>query len=178
VALNPVGGFPSPKHASSRRRLACDGKTVRGTLSPPAPDQRELRRWWRSRRRESCIVLAQHAVPDQGHEMTLEATLVTPTQVQGRIVTADALQTQSTWCADMHRFGGYDVLQASANQPPLAEDGRRFFTEPPLDCRAWRQARPWSKGHGRLERRELVASTDLNEWLAATWPGVEQVVCV
>ncbi len=29
-----------------------------------------------------------------------------------------------------------------------------------------------------MERRELVASTELNEWLAATWPGVEQVFCI
>lgn len=29
-----------------------------------------------------------------------------------------------------------------------------------------------------MERRELVASTELNEWLAATWPAVEQVFCI
>jgi hypothetical protein len=127
---------------------------------------------------QTGIVLAQHAVPDKGNEMTLEATLLTPTQVEGRIVTADALHTQRTCCADIHRFGGSDVLQASANQPTLEEEVRLFFTEPPPDGRDWRQACTCSKGHGRLERRELVASTELNEWLAATWPGVEQVFCV
>ena len=50
--------------------------------------------------------------------------------------------------------------------------------EPPPDCRDWRQAHTWNKGHGRLELRELVASTELNEWLAATWPGVGQVFWV
>src|SRR5215831_7177231 len=129
-------------------------------------------------RREMRVVLAQQAVPDKGNEITVEAVLLTPTQVAGRIVTADALHTQRTCCADIHRFGGYYVLLAKANQPTLEEDVRLFFTEPPPDCRDWRQARTCSKGHGRLERRELVASTELNEWLAATWPGVEQVFCL
>lgn len=55
---------------------------------------------------------------------------------------------------------------------------RLFFTEPPPDCRDWRQGHTWSKGHGRLERRELVASTELKEFLAIAWPGVEQVFCL
>jgi predicted transposase YbfD/YdcC len=55
---------------------------------------------------------------------------------------------------------------------------RLFFTEPPSDCRDWRQTHTWNKGHGRLEQRELVASTELNEFLATAWPGVEQVFCL
>lgn len=104
--------------------------------------------------------------------------LLTPTQVKERIVTADALHPQKTCCAAIHRFGGYYVLLAKANQPTLEEDLRLFFAEPPVDCRDWRQARICSKGHGRLERRELVASTELNEWLASDWPGVAQVFCL
>ena len=125
---------------------------------------------------QTGVVLAQQAVPDKGNAITVEAVLLTPTQVAGRIVTADAMHTQRTCCADIHRFGGYYVLFAKANQPT---DGGRICgssgAEPPPDCRDWRQARTWSKGHGRLELRELVASTELNEWLAAAWPGVEQV---
>ena len=37
------------------------------------------------------------------------------------------------------------------------------------------QARAVDKGHGRLEIRELVASTELNEFLADKWTGVAQV---
>src|SRR5215472_13639350 len=83
-----------------------------------------------------------------------------------------------TCCAAIHHFGGYYVLLAKATQPTLEEDLRLFFSEPPLDCRDWRLAHTCSKGHGRVERRELIASTELNEWLAAAWPGVEQVFCI
>lgn len=156
------------------RQVALDGKTLRGTLAHAAPDQRSqhLVALYET---QTGVVLAQQAVPDKANEITLEAPLLTPTQVQGRIVTADAMHTQRTCCADIHRFGGYYVLLAKANQPTLEEDLRLFFSEPPVDCRDWRQACTWNKGHGRLERRDLVASTELNEWLAATWPGVAQV---
>jgi predicted transposase YbfD/YdcC len=166
-----------PEVREQHLQVALDGKTLRGTLAHTAPDQRS-QHVVALYETQTGIVLAQQAVPDKGNEITLEATLLTPTQVAGRIVTADAMHTQRTCCADIHRFGGYYVLLAKANQPTLEEDLRLFFTEPPLDCRDWRQAQTCSKGHGRLERRELVASTELNEFLAATWPGVEQVFCL
>jgi hypothetical protein len=55
------------------------------------------------------------------------------------------------------------------------EDLRLFFSEPPVDCRDWRTASTCNKGHGRLERRELVATTELNDLLARTWTCVAQV---
>src|SRR5262249_28465213 len=58
------------------------------------------------------------------------------------------------------------------------EDLRLFFTEPPPDCRDWREAATCNKGHGRLEQRALIATTELNEFLASTWPGVAQVFCL
>jgi predicted transposase YbfD/YdcC len=156
------------------QQVALDGKTLRGTLGHAAPDQgsHHLVALYET---QTGIVLDQQAVPDKGNEITLETALLTPTQIAGRIVTADAMHTQKTCCADIHRFGGYYVLFAKANQPTLEEDLRLFFTEPPPDCRDWRHAQTCAKGHGRLERRELVASTELNEWLATTWTGVEQV---
>jgi predicted transposase YbfD/YdcC len=161
----------------SHPQVALDGKTLRGTLGHAAPDQgsQHLVALYET---QTGIVLDQQAVPDKANEITLEATLLTPTQIAGRIVTADAMHTQRTCCADIHRFGGYYVFLAKANQPTLEEDLRLFFAEPPADCRDWRQAQTWAKGHGRLERRELVASTELNEFLGATWPGVEQVFCL
>lgn len=174
---NPVVYSLNQQHASGIRRLAFDGKTLRGTLAHAAPDQRSqhLVSLYET---QTGVVLAEPPVPDKGNEISVEAALLTPMLVQGRIVTADAMHTQRTCCADIHRFGGYYVLLAKANQPTLEEDLRLFFSEPPLDCRDWRLAHTCSKGHGRVERRELIASTELNEWLAATWPGVEQVFCI
>ena len=95
--------------------------------------------------------------------------------VKGRIISADALHTQHAFCFSVTRWDGDYVLIAKDNQPTLADDLRLFFTEPPVDCRDWRTARTVDKGHGRLEIRELVASTELNEFLAGQWAGIAQV---
>lgn len=178
-ALRRCGNEPSrllsqPEARAQHMQVVLDGKTLRGTLGHAAPDQpsRHLVTLYEA---QTGVVLAQQAVPDKGNEITVEATLLTSAHVHGRILTADAMHTQRACCANITRFGGDYVLFAKANQPTLEEDLRLFFSEPPPDCRDWRQAQTWNKGHGRLERRELIASTELNEFLASSWPGVEQV---
>jgi predicted transposase YbfD/YdcC len=181
-AARRCGAAPSrllaqPEAKARHLQVALDGKTLRGTLAHAAPDQRS-QHVVALYETQTGIVLAQQAVPDKGNEITLEAVLLTPTRVAGRIVTADAMHTQRRCCAQILRCGGDYVLFAKANQRALEEDLRLFFSEPPPDCRDWRQAETCTKGHGRLERRELIASTELNEFLASTWPGVEQVFCL
>lgn len=125
--------------------MALDGKTLRGTLEHAATDQRS----WHLvalYETQTGIVLAQQAVPDKSHELTLEATLLTPSQVQGRIVTADALHTQRSCCADIHRFGGYYVLLAKANQPT---DGERICAS---FSRSLRSIAATGGRHGRVTR--------------------------
>jgi hypothetical protein len=67
------------------------------------------------------------------------------------------------------------VLIAKGNQALLRDDLQLFFSEPPADCRDWRTARTVDTGHGRLEIREVVVSTELNDFLAREWTGVAQV---
>jgi len=85
------------------------------------------------------------------------------------------LHTQRVFCQSVTRWEGDYILIVKANQPTLQEDVRLFFTEPPADCRDWRTARTCDKGHGRRELREVVASTELNDFLAHQWAGVAQV---
>src|SRR5262249_20514293 len=67
------------------------------------------------------------------------------------------------------------LLFAKGNQSTLQQDLQLFFREPPVDCRDWRTASTVEKGHGRTQMREIEVSTELNDFLATTWPGVAQV---
>jgi hypothetical protein len=96
--------------------------------------------------------------------------LLTPAFIKGRICTLDAMHTQAEMCTKMERYGGTYVLIAKENQSTLAA----FFTDPPVDWQSQR-AETWHTGHGRLEHRQIMCSTDLNEWFAKRWPGVAQV---
>lgn len=127
---------------------------------------------------QTGILLKEQVVGDKQNELSVVSEFLTPLWVQGRIISADALHTQHTFCTSVTLGGGFYLLLAKGNQSTLAEDLRLFFTEPPADCRDWRTARICTKGHGRLEIRTLVASTELNDFLAGQWTGIQQVFCL
>ncbi len=121
------------------------------------------------------MLLKEQVTGEKPNELSIVSEFLTPLWVQGRILTADALHTQHAFCLRVTRWGGDYVLIAKGKHPTLAQDLRLFFAEPPADCRDWRTARTIDKGHGRLELRELVGSSELNAFLGQEWAGVAQV---
>ncbi len=154
--------------------VALDGKTLRGTLSHEAADQRKMHQV-ALYETGTGLVLKEQVVGEKENELSIVSQFLTPVWVKGRIISADARPTQHTFCSDVTHGGGYFLLVAKGNQPTLRDDLQLFFSEPPADCQDWRTARTVDKGHGRLEIREVVASTELNEFLADKWTGVAQV---
>lgn len=121
------------------------------------------------------LLLKEQVTGEKQNELSIVSEFLTPLWVKGRILSADALHTQRLFCTRVRRWEGHYVLIAKGNQATLHDDLQLFFREPPADCRDWRTARTVDKGHGRLEVRELVATTELNEFLAGMWTGVAQV---
>src|SRR6266705_266676 len=154
--------------------VALDGKTLRGTLGHEAIDQRKMHQL-ALYETGTGLVLKEQVVGDKENELSIVSQFLTPVWVKGRIISADARPTQHTFCSDVTHGGGYFLLVAKGNQPTLRDDLQLFFSEPPADCQDWRTARTVDKGHGRLEIREVVASTELNEFLADKWTGIAQV---
>jgi hypothetical protein len=85
------------------------------------------------------------------------------------------MHTQKNWCRQVIRAGGDYLLIAKNNQATLREDLVLFLDDPEADRRCWHTARTCNKGHGRLEKRTLVATTESNEFLARDWTEVGQV---
>ncbi len=154
--------------------VALDGKTLRGTLGHAAADQKKMHQLTLYDT-QTGVLLKEQVTGEKQNELSIVSQFLTPVLVKGRIISADALHTQHAFCFSVTRWDGDFVLIAKDNQPTLADDLRLFFSEPPHDCRDWRTARTVNKGHGRLEIRELVASTELNEFLGGQWAGVAQV---
>ncbi len=124
---------------------------------------------------QTGVILKEQVTGEKQNELSIVSQFLTPLLVKGRIISADALHTQHAFCLSVTRWDGDYVLIAKGNQPILRDDLQLFFSEPPADCRDWRTARTVDKGHGRLEIRELVATTELNDFLAGQWAGVAQV---
>ena len=62
-------------------------------------------------------------------------------------------------------------MTVKENQPGLYADLELLFNRQPGPDQDLRQTVQNSKGHGRLETRTLLASTDLNHYLL--WPGLK-----
>ena len=56
----------------------------------------------------------------------------------------------------------------------MYEDLADFFEDPDAEREEWHYAKSVQKKHGRLEVRELWASTQMNEWFETEWAGIAQ----
>jgi predicted transposase YbfD/YdcC len=157
--------------------VVLDGKTLRGTQQHLADDQKKMHHV-NLYEAKTGVVLKEHMVPEKEGELTRMKAFLTPLLLQGRIISADALYTQKSFCQQVIASGGDYLLFAKGNQPTLLEDLRLFFDEPPLDCLDWRTDSMTDKGHGRLTHRLIQVSTELNEFLARDWYGVGQIFCL
>jgi predicted transposase YbfD/YdcC len=157
-----------------QNHVALDGKTLRGTQQHQAEDQKKMHQVNLYETRTG-VILKEQIVADKESEQSRVEEFFIPLYVKGRVLSADALHTHASVCASITASGGDYVLFAKGNQSTLKDDLHLFFREPPLDCRDWRTAETTNAGHGRVEQRSLIASNDLNDFLAATWPGVGQV---
>jgi len=162
------------REAAEQEHDVLDGKTLRGPQQHLAADQKKVHHL-NLYEAKTGIVLKEARVEEKAGELTHLNLFLTPVLLAGRIISADALFTQRSFCQQVLAAGADYLLVVKLNQPTLHEDVALFFQDPPVDCLDWRTANTWNKGHGRLENRFLWASTELNDFLARDWPGVGQV---
>jgi predicted transposase YbfD/YdcC len=160
--------------------VAIDGKAQRGRLrfATTGCPVHALRAFCH----DSGIVLAHEPIEaglDKAEaELTVAPSLLARIAGPGRVLTGDALFCHRGLCQQVLTAGGAYLLLVKANQETLSGDIALLFDPPaavpaaPLTDR--RVVRTVESGHGRtLERRELLASTDLGGYL--DWPGARQV---
>lgn len=162
------------REAGQQHHIAVDGKTLRGTQHHVAEDQKKVHQTTMYEVHTGVIIKEQVAQEKEGEQSRI-GELLQPQWVKGRTVSADALHTHASVCVRIVASAGDYLLFAKGNQPTLKEDVQLLFSEPPRDCRDWREGETLNKGHGRREVRTLVARTELNDFLQGAWPGVAQV---
>ena len=162
------------KHEETSTHVALDGKTLRGTLKHESEDQPSVH-LLSLYECSSGIVLTQRAVKSKENEISATAALVHPALVKGRIVSTDAIHTQKKWCACVHVFDGYYLTIVKLNHPEMYQDLADFFDDPDAEQEEWQYSKSVQKAHGRLEQRELWASTQMNDWFETEWAGIAQV---
>lgn len=90
--------------------------------------------------------------------------------LQGLVVTGDALFTQRELCRQIVEQGGDFMFTVKGNQPTLLDDISTLFADPPIRPKVVVER----NRHGdRQEVRKLEASAALNEY--SDWPYLAQV---
>lgn len=153
--------------------IALDGKTVRGSydrdadvLEAEGEAQAPLHvvSAWATEQR---LVLAQEVVGAKTNEITALPELLDVLELNGCLVTIDAIGTQRTIAEQITGQGADYVLALKSNHPRLYEDVRTFFEEATeRDFRGIEHDadRHVDGGHGRIEVRRCWATGDID------WP--------
>lgn len=110
---------------------------------------------------EARLVLGQAAVPEGGNEITAARSLLGLFDLQGMLVTGDAIHCQSETAAVIKERGGDWLFALKANRPQVLAEVERFFADPatPVERHVTTDA-----DHGRIEVRRHALSRDV-AWL-------------
>lgn len=166
--------------------VAVDGKARRGQLQfePSGPGGSCTIHDVEAFCHDIGVVLAQLALDNQGGEAELSGAsqLLDCISWQGRILTGDALYCQVNLCSAVLADGGDYLVVVKGNQPELLGELELLFEAEEMQSAAqakrtqfdYRRASTIDKGHGRIEERVGIASSELA--LYSRWPGLSQVV--
>ena len=157
--------------------LSMDGKTVRGTI--PGRETRGTHLLAIYVPREG-LVLAQAKVDRKENEIVVAPHLLRQVNLAGTIVIADAMHTQKAMCSQVIEASGDYVLTAKDNQLRTRWAIEKLFTHEVCNLQKgaslskdFRMTAKVEKRHGRLEKRTIMTSTLLNDYL--DWPSLAQV---
>jgi predicted transposase YbfD/YdcC len=162
---------PSERHV----HLAVDGKALRGTGKQLYGGEEPQKQVLHVYEVHTGIVLQQCPIAQEHNEVSTLKPLLTEVLCKGRIVTADAAQSYHEFGRLVQRAGGDVVIFIKGNTPVTQADLELFFEDTQADRGTWQSFEQIEKGHGRLERRQITTSPDLNDYLHRDWGEVGQV---
>jgi predicted transposase YbfD/YdcC len=157
-------------------QIALDGKTLRGTV---AAEQTRGLHLLAAYLPAEGVVLMQVEVAGHTNEIPRAPHVLKVLDLQGKIVTGDALLAQRTLSTLIVEAGGDYLWTVKDNQPQLRRDVEQLFqaetclpgTSPVItDVRTTQVV---DKSHGRLTIRRLTACSLLRE--SSDWPYLQQV---
>jgi predicted transposase YbfD/YdcC len=166
--------------ATLGRLVALDGKTIRRSFDAAAGQSalHMISAWCESNQ----TVLGQIVTAAKSNEITAIPQLLELLDLEGAVVTTDAMGCQKAIAEKIITCGADYVLQVKGNHPHLEQELEKLFAE----CRrgdpyaaAHEYAEDVDKGHGRIETRRCWMTTDV-AWLpgGAAWASLGSLVCV
>jgi predicted transposase YbfD/YdcC len=167
--LRAVAGLAGLAH------IAIDGKSLRGSAHGKLGALHLVSAW----ATKAHVSLGQVAVEGQGNEITAIPKLLELLDLDGALVTIDAIGCQKGIAKKIIDRGGDYVLVVKANQEGLLQDIQQTVTQAldgELPAGQVRQCTTTDRGHGRSEQRHCVIIEDLRGiGERAAWPQLRVV---
>lgn len=167
--LRDVAGLAGVEH------IAIDGKTLRGSGNSKLGALHVVSAW----ATQAQVSLGQVAVEGKGNEITAIPMLLQMLDLDGALVTIDAIGCQKSIAKKILDRGGDYVLVVKANQERLMSDIQKTVTKAldgELPAGQVRQCTTTEHGHGRVEERGCVIVEDVSGIRDRTaWPHLRTV---
>ncbi len=167
-----------PLNVSGGRLVNIDGKTIRGSgaYAERQSSFHVLSAWVH----EHNMVLGQLDVDGKSNEITAIPELLDMIDIQGDIVTIDAMGCQKDIAAKIRSKEADYVLAVKGNHSTLYEDIQDYFAwaqREPEKLASYRWVGEIEKDHGRIERREVTTITNV-EWLrrVGEWKDLTTII--
>jgi predicted transposase YbfD/YdcC len=157
--------------SNRRKHYALDGKTVRNS---GIERSFHIVTAWLSGHK---ISMGQITVDKKSNEITAMPKLLSALDINGAVITSDAMGCQHELCSLIIKKGGDYIIAVKENQPTLyhnvvAQVEENFES-------AYSQCTTNEKGHGRIETRTcLVMEKNEEDFNFKNWPGLKTLICV
>ena len=158
------------KRSKGRQRIVVlDGKSLRGVAWKVDETQLHILNAWDATEE---LFLGQITVGEKTNEITAAPLLLEQLEIEGAVITVDALMTQTAIASVIKRKRGDYVMALKGNQGTLHENVSLYFSamQEGMSC-----ARSVEKNRGKLEIRTCTkASAD---WLEekSSWEGLKNL---
>lgn len=147
--------------------ISLDGKTIRHSGSDKA--LHIVSAWCHNNK----MVFGQEKVHEKSNEITAIPKVLSLLDLQGKVITIDAMGAQRSICEHIIKGQGNYVIALKGNQGTLHKDVQMYLNDPKTHQLIHETH---DKGHGRIERRISGVSHDI-EWLQTEhdWPGLKAI---
>jgi predicted transposase YbfD/YdcC len=155
--------------------IAIDGKTLRHSYERGKGAIHMVSAWASQNR----LILGQVKVDEKSNEITAIPELLKVLDLQGCIVTIDAMGTQTAIAQEIVARGGDYILSLKGNQGNLHEDVQQLFDwarQTQFKDIAHEYHQKVEKGHGRIEIRRYWLLAEVEHLIdAERWVGLQRV---
>ena len=145
------------RFGASGEVIAVDGKAICSTAK--GGNSRKALQILSAYITDSGITLAQETIHEKTNEIPVFQEMLTYLDVEGKLVTADAMHCQRETCRRIAQKKGDYLFGLKENQPSLLEDVRLFF-EDDINRAEWESCETIEKNAGRIEKRICRKATE------------------